>query len=225
MRRTAFFPVALAAIIAASAAATHAAAQERGFLARDSARTDAPAPMARMGQAAGHNPNLAYNCRGPIARVEDVAFEGVKTTSFNFGTTGGGGESGRFDRTPVLSTRVVLAPGTCLNAHFSALVGSRQMYGVSAITMFQVTLTPLAGGAPRHMVGHYEHPYGMFGPAVAIEAERDVDEIAAVFFQRAGSLPGDVAPGAYRVDVWWSGGPATPGGAIAADFVLKLYFR
>jgi hypothetical protein len=60
---------------------------------------------------------------------------------------------------------------------------------------------------------------------VAIEAERDVDMISSVFFQRVGTAPGDVPPGVYRVDVWWAGGPAGGGGAIAADFMLKLYFR
>ena len=229
MRRGKIQPTVILGLIAALTAATGAAAQERGFLTRDSAQQGAAAPLAPGApggaQAAGHNPTLPYDCRGPIARVQDVGFEGVKTTSFNFGSTAGGGESGRFDRTPVLSTRVMLAPGTCLNAHFSALVGSRQTYGVSAVTMFQVTLTPLTGGAPRHMVGHYDRPYGLYGPAVAIEAERDVDMIAAAFFQRVGSLPGDVPPGSYRVDVWWSGGPVGGGGAIAADFVLKLYFR
>jgi hypothetical protein len=63
-----------------------------------------------------------------------------------------------------LSTTVALVQGTCLNAHFSAMVGSRQTYGtgVASLTMFQVTLTPAAGGAPQHMVGHYETPYGVY---------------------------------------------------------------
>jgi len=114
---------------------------------------------------------------------------------------------------------VELASGTCLDAHFSALVGSRQMYGVAGITMFQVTLTRMTGGAPRHMVGHYDWPYGMYGPATAIEAEGDVDQFSANYFQRVGTAPGDVPAGAYRVDVWWAGGP------VGADFVLKLYLR
>jgi hypothetical protein len=91
--------------------------------------------------------------------------------------------------------------------------------------MFQVTLTPAAGGAPQHMVGHYETPYGLYGPAVAIEAERDVDTFGSNFFQRIGYQYGDVPPGTYRVDVWWSGGPVGGGGAIGAAFVLKLYQR
>ncbi len=76
-----------------------------------------------------------------------------------------------------------------------------------------------------HMVGHYERPYGQYGPAVAMEAERDVDMISANFFQRVGDMPGEVPGGQYRVDVWWSGGPVSGGGALAMDFVLKLYQR
>jgi len=225
MRTRTIHPLALLALIAASAAATDAAAQ-RGFLTRDSVREAPPAPMARMSQAPPtHKPDTTYECRGPISRVMDVGYEGVKTTSYNFSSTGGGGESGRFDRTPVLSTTVELGSGSCLNAHFSAIVGSKQTYGVASITLFQVTLRPVTGGAPRHMFGHYERPYGTYGPAVAIEAERDVDMISSVFFQRVGNAPGDVPPGAYRVEVWWAGGPVGGGGAIAADFMLKLYFR
>jgi hypothetical protein len=169
----------------------------------------------------------AQRCRGPITRVMDVGFEDVKTTSYNWSTTGGGGESGRYDKTPVLSTSVTLLPGSCLDAHFSAIVGSRQTYGsgVSSIAMFQVTLTPATGGLPQHMVGHYETPYGQYGPAVAIEAEHDVDTFSSNFFQRVGSGAGDVPPGTYKVDVWWSGGPVGGGGAIGADFILKLYMR
>jgi hypothetical protein len=224
--------MAVAALLALPATATRAAAQdrppamqERGFLSLDSARVPAPAAPGARQQVQGHNPNTTYDCRGPVSRVQDVAFEGVKTTSYNWSNTGGGGESGRFDRTPVLSTRVTLEPGTCLNAHLSALVGGRQTYGVASITMFQVTLTRLPGGPPQHMVGHFERPYGTFGPAVAIEAERDVDHFAANFFQRVGTGPGTVPAGSYQVDVWWSGGPVGGGGAIAADFVLKLYSR
>ena len=73
------------------------------------------------------------------------------------------------------------------------------------------------------MFGHYETPYGIYGPAVAIEAERDVDTFGSNFFQTVGTGPHDVPPGVYYVDVWWAGGPATPGGAIGAAFVLKLY--
>jgi hypothetical protein len=123
----------------------------------------------------------------------------------------------------VLSTKVELREG-CLNAHFSAIVGSAQTYGTSPITMFQVTLTPaVAGGVPQHMYGHYETPYGIYGPAVAIEAETDVDTFGSNFFQRIGDKEGEVPPGVYYVDVWWSGGPAGAGGAIGAAFVLKLY--
>jgi hypothetical protein len=200
-----------------SAVALHA--QERGMFSKELAAQDKKAGSA----GAKHSQTKPAECRGPIALVTDVGFEGLKTTSANYGTSPGGGEGGRFDKTPILSTRVELREG-CLNAHFSALVGSRQTYGVSAITMFQVTLTP-TGGATQHMYGHYETPYGIPSPAVALEAERDVDEFAANFFQRIGKdkANGDVPPGVYRVDVWWAGGPVGGGGAIGAAFVLKLY--
>lgn len=170
-------------------------------------------------KAAVHPP-----CRGKVRSVSDTAFEGVKTTAWNFGMVGGGGESTRFDKTPVLSTKLTLTEG-CLNAHFSAMVGSQKTYTwVSSLTMFQVTLTPSAGGAPIHMVGHYETPYGIYGPAVALSAEHDVDMLASNFYQGIGTGPGLVAPGTYRVDVWWAGGLVGGGGAIGAAFVLKLYF-
>ncbi|HWN11302.1 MAG TPA: hypothetical protein VNO50_18850 [Pyrinomonadaceae bacterium] len=161
-------------------------------------------------------------CRGPITQVLDVADENVRFTGANYFTNPGGGQGAGFDKTPLLTTKVQLAQGTCLDAHLSAIVGSKQSYGVAALTMFQVTLTPVGGG-PRHMVGHYHTPFGMPSPAVALEAERDVDMLGANFFQRVGMAPHDVPPGVYRVDVWWSG--AGPGGAIGAAFVLKLYMR
>lgn len=163
-------------------------------------------------------------CKGPVRQVLDAADETVRFTGWNFSVVGGGGESGRFDPVPLLTQTVTLLQGTCLNAHFSAIVGSRQTYGVASITMFQVTLTPLVpGGLPQHMVGHYETPYGIYGPAVAIEAEVDVDTFGSNFYASVGTNPGDVPPGNYRVDVWWSGGPVGGGGAIGAAFVLKLY--
>jgi len=172
-----------------------------------------------------HNSTIQQACRGPIALVGDAGYEGVKTTAFNWSSTLGGGDSGRFDPNPVLKTTVTLKDGTCLNAHFSAMVGSRQTYGlgVASITMFQVSLTPVIGGPAQHMVGHYDTPYGVYGPAVAIEAERDVDTFGSNFFQRVGFGPDDVPPGTYIVNVWWSGGPIGGGGAIGAAFVLKLY--
>ena len=170
-----------------------------------------------------HDPKIQEGCRGAVTLVQDVGFEGIQTTAANFGAPAGGGESGRFDKTPVLSTKVDLREG-CLNAHFSAIVGSAQTYGgVSPLTMFQVTLTPSWGGPPQHMYGHFETPYGIYGPAVAVEAENDVDTFGANFFQRIGDQPGDVKPGIYYVDVWWAGGPVGLGGAIGAAFVLKLY--
>lgn len=168
-------------------------------------------------------------CRGPVAQVLDVAHEGLKITNAVYGAHPGGGEGGEFDKTPVLTTRVSLAKGVCLDAHLSAIVGSKQTYGVSRMTFFQVTLTRVnPNGSPLHMVGHYEHPYGGNSPAVALEAERDVDMYASNFFQRVGTGPHEVPPGVYRVDVWWAGGPPPPpagASAIGAAFVLKLYFR
>lgn len=168
-------------------------------------------------------------CRGPITQVIDVGDESLRFTSANYFTHPGGGEGGGFDKTPVLSTKVSLAQGACLDAHLSAIVGSRATYGVAPLTMFQVTLTFLPPtnpplGPPRHMFGHYERPYGSGnGPAVALEAERDVDMYASNFFQKVGTGPHEVRPGTYRVDVWWAGNG--PGGAIGAAFVLKLYVR
>jgi hypothetical protein len=171
-----------------------------------------------------HNPSVPEGCRGAVGLVQDVGFEGVKTTAHNWSSATGGGESLRYDKTPVLTTKVDLRDG-CLNAHFSAIVGSARTYsGVSPVTMFQVTLTPTwIAAPPRHMYGHFEHPYGTYGPAVAIEAEGDVDTFSANFFQRVGTDPTAVPPGTYEVNVWWAGGPAAPGGAIGAAFVLKLY--
>jgi len=165
-------------------------------------------------------------CRGPITQVVDAGDENLRFTSAVYGTNPGGGEGHQFDKTPVLSTTVTLAKGTCLDAHVSAIVGSKQSYGVSRMTFFQVTLTRIGPVAfpPHHMVGHFHTPFGMNSPAVALEAERDVDMYASNFFQRVGQGPHEIAPGTYRVDVWWAGGP-DPGGAIGAAFVLKLYLR
>lgn len=186
---------------------------------RPAQEAERPAPQAEAAAAA------PLGCRGPIAQVLDVADEGVRFTSANYFASPGGGEGGRFDKTPLLSTRLQLARGSCLNAHLSAIVGGRATYNVASLTMFQVTLTHLSGppAGPHHMVGHYHTPFGIASPAVALEAERDIDMLGANFFQRVGTGPHDVPPGMYRVDVWWSG--AGPGGAIGAAFVLKLYLR
>lgn len=159
-------------------------------------------------------------CTGPLYLVLDTGNEDLKFTSANYFSMPGGGEGGGFDKTPVLSGTVTLRRGMCLNAHVSAIIGSKQAYGVAALTMLQVTLTPASGG-PRHMVGHFERPFGRPSPAVALEAERDVDMYASNFFQKVGTGKHELPPGNYRVDVWWSG--AGPGGAIGAAFVLKLY--
>ncbi len=162
----------------------------------------------------------ALPCRGKVTQVADIANENVLTTAWNYANVGGGGVGGRFDKTPVLSTKVSLQAG-CLNAHFDAMVGST-IYGVSNMTLFQVTLTG-ASGAPVAMIGHYPTPYGVPAPAVASSAEYDVDMLAANFYMPIGTGSGMVPPGSYRVDVWWAGGPTAAGGAIGAAFVLKLY--
>lgn len=207
----------------------------RGFVFAAAAMLLLSAPLFAQGYIGGvlspgptntapyHDQTRPEGCRGAVTLVQDIGFEGLRTTAHNWSNPTGGGESFRFDKTPLLSTKVELRDG-CLNAHFSAIVGNGPRYGTSNIAMFQVTLTPaLGGGAPRHMYGHYETPYGVYGPAVMIEAEGDVDTFGSNFFQRVGTGPHDVPPGIYYVDVWWAGGPATPGGAIGAAFVLKLY--
>lgn len=165
-------------------------------------------------------------CQGRISQVIDVGYEGLKFTSAVYGSGPGGGEGGQFDKAPVLTTKVDLREGACLNAHVSAIVGSGQAYGTSNLTLFQVTLTSSSDPAatPRHMVGHFETPYGGSSPAVALEAERDVDMYASNFFQKIGRGPHELPPGTYQVDVWWAGGP-NPGGAIGAAFILKLYLQ
>ena len=208
--------IGMAALLVLIGVANEANAQDRPFLSEE------------PGKSIAH-PSPASRCKGPITSVQDVGFEGLRLTTFNWSSTLGGGESGRFDPTPLLSTSVTLADGTCLDAHLSAMVGSKVTYGplfgVSSMTMFQVTLTPLGTLAPQHMFGHFERPYGLYGPSVSLAAEHDVDMLSSNFFQRVSQAPGDIPPGTYRVDVWWSGGPVGGGGAIGADFILKLYLR
>jgi hypothetical protein len=165
-------------------------------------------------------------CTGAITRVIDVADESLRSTTAVFGNNPGGGEGGQFDKTPVLSTTVTLTKGACMDAHVSAIIGSKQTYGFpSNLALFQVSVTRL--GVTKALVGHYRTPYGFINsPAVGLEAERDVDMFAANFFQRVGTGPHDVPPGTYTVDVWWAGAPpGAPGGALGAAFVLKLYLR
>ena len=213
---------ALASSVILLAAAAGANAQERRFF------QDAPKPGATKDRGNTEAPEAPIlGCSGAITRVLDVAYEGTKATSAVFGSNPGGGEGGQFDKTPVLTTKVELGGEACLDAHLSVIVGNGRIYGRSPMALFQVTLTP-ANGGPRHMVGHYETPFGRPSPAVAIESERDVDMLAANFFQRVGDQKHDVPPGSYRVDVWWAGAPpgsAIPGGAFGAAFVLKLYLR
>lgn len=202
----------LVALTALVGMANGANAQERGFFSEDVNKEAAKLPA-------------GSTCSGPVSRVIDVGFEGLKTTAAVFGSNPGGGEGKQFDKAPILTTKVTLAKGACLDAHLSALVGGKPVYGHSALTLFQATLTG-SGFGPRHIYGHYETPYGIPSPAVALQAENDVDMFAANFFQRVGAAPHDVPPGNYQVDVWWAGAPpGAPGGAIGAAFVLKLYLR
>lgn len=170
---------------------------------------------------------FVYNCASTVTNIIDVGDEGQHTTAAVFGTNPGGGEGGQFDKTPVLSTKVVLTDGACLDAHLSALVGGPNFYGTASLAMFQVTLTNLSTGAgPFHMFGHYEQPYFINSPAIAIGSEPDVDQMGANFFEHVGQGKHDIPPGTYRVDVWWAGSPTGPGpGATGAAFVLKLYTR
>lgn len=172
--------------------------------------------------------HAVLNCKGTVQLVLDAADETLHATPAIFGTGPGGGQGGQFDPTPVLSIRGVgLDDGECLNAHLTAIIGSAQTYGVAPLALFQVTLTdPATGVGPIHMVGHYPTPYGIPSPAVALEAETDVDMLGANFFQKVGNGPHELPPGNYTVDVWWAGAPpGVPGGALGAAFVLKLYLR
>ncbi len=207
--------IGLTAMIVLIGAANGAKAEEQGFF------VEKPDGEKRV---VAHT---ALTCKGSVELVLDAADEAVHATPAIFGTGPGGGEGGQFDPTPVLSINgVSLDDGECLNAHLSVIVGSAQTYGVAPLTLFQVSLTPVIGGPPQHMVGHYPTPYGIPSPAVALEAERDVDMLAANFFQKVGSDQHEVPPGVYDVHVWWAGAPpGVPGGGIGAAFVLKLYLR
>ena len=48
----------------------------------------------------------ALPCKGKTTQVSDGAFEGVKTTTWNYAAAGGGGVGGRFDPVPVLTVPV-----------------------------------------------------------------------------------------------------------------------
>lgn len=162
------------------------------------------------------------NCASKVRLVRDTTFETVRTSAVNYFGPGTPGGLGGFDPVPVLSNTVTLTGG-CLNAHLSAMVGGT-LYGVSKITLFQVTLTNTLTGAKVVMDGHYPTCFGA-GPCVALSAEYDVDMLGANFYKTVGSAPGQVPPGTYQVDAWWAGGPSFLGGAgaIGAAFVLKLY--
>jgi hypothetical protein len=158
-------------------------------------------------------------CRGNVRMVEDVTFEGVKTTSWTYPT----GATG-YDPVPVLSYKVSLKQG-CFNLHLSAMVGGSQSYGMNKITLFQVRVTP-ASGPPIILDGHYPTCYGAL-PCVALSAEHDVDMLSSNFYKNVSSALGQIPPGPALVEVLWAGGPSflndpNPG-AIGAAFVAKMY--
>jgi len=217
-RRFVWF-ISLVALILLPGMASVVNAQDRPIFSREDVE------RARTGAEKGTAPGPQLGCTGPITRVMDLADENVRFTAADFLANPGGGEGGGFDKTPLLSTKVTLAAGMCLDAHLSAIVAKRR---TANMTMFQVSLTflPLTTPPmlpPRHMVGHFERPFGIASPAVFMEAESVADMFAANFFQKVGTGPHEVRPGTYRVDVWWSG--EGPGGAVGAAFVLKLYLR
>ena len=198
-------------VLAGSASAQ---AQEKGFFVE---RPDAD--QSRL----NHN---VLRCKGRVGLVIDAADETLHTTPAIFGTAPGGGVGGQFDPVPLLTVPgISLEDGECLNAHLSMIVGSALTYGVAPMTLYQVTLTD-AAGVITTMVGHFNFPFGIASPAVALEAESDVDMLAANFFKKVGFNADEIPPGVYTVDVWWAGAPPfTPGGAIGAAAVLKLYLR
>ncbi len=209
--------VSLTAVVVLLGMAGGALAAEPGFFVEK--------PDGEQGAFAGP---AKLTCKGRVGLVLDAADETVNATPAIFGTAPGGGQGGQFDPAPVLSIQgVSLEDGECLNAHFSVIAGSAQTYGVAPLALFQVTLTSVDGTfGPWAILGHYRTPYGIPSPAVALEAETDVDMLAANFFQSVGDGQYDVPPGTYNVDVWWAGAPpGVPGGAIGAAFVLKLYLR
>lgn len=196
--------------------------------ASSAARAQSPTFLVVNGAPSNSSSNT-LSCSGTNGHAIDIAYEGLQATGAQFGASPGGGEGGQFDPRPLLSTKVKLAKGACLNAHFSATATYGPLYFNRApMTLFQVTLTPAGGGNPRHMVGHYETPYGIASPAVPIQAESDAEMISANFFQKVGTGTHELPPGTYRVDLWWAGAPppapGVPTGAIGADFVLKLYW-
>ncbi len=169
-----------------------------------------------------------YRCEGPVTQVIDIGDESLRTTPAVFGSSPGGGIGGQFDPNPLLDVFVDIPDGACLDAHFSGLVGSGPLYGKSALAMFEVTVqaaSPVFAPGTA-LIGHFPTPFGVPSPAVALEPERDVDEIGANFFIHAGGGPREIKPGKNRVIVWWAGGPGGPGaGAIGSAFVLKMYVR
>lgn len=168
-----------------------------------------------------------YHCEGAVSQVIDIADESWRTTKAVYGSTPGGGVGGQFDPNPLLDVMVDIPPGACLDAHFSAIVGST-LYGASPLALFEVTVQPsspvFAPGTP--LIGHFATPYGIPSPAIGTQSEQDVDQVGANFFIHAGDGPREIMPGPSRVIVWWAGGPpGSTGGAAGSAFVLKLYVR
>src|SRR5882757_4413918 len=162
--KNAFSLIGLIGLIILLGAAHTVVAQDRETFSKDDiekAKAEYKNNAQKSGPEAAAMPGTrgVFGCIGPITRVIDIGYEGVKVTSANYFANPGGGEGGGFDKTPILSTTVQLGKETCLDAHFSAMVGSKQSYGVAPITMFQVTLTPVGGGPTIHMFGHFERPY------------------------------------------------------------------
>ncbi len=212
--------IALACALAAGGA--EGAPAKRGFLSQPLTLKGAKPPKAGFKAE-----EQVFRCEGAVSQVIDIGDESLRTTKAVFGTSPGGGIGGQFDPNPLLDFFVDIPPGACLDAHFSGLIGSGALYGGSPLALFEVTVQAaspvfLPGTA---LIGHFLTPFGIPSPAVGLEAERDIDEIGANFFIRAGDGPREIKPGKNRVIVWWAGGPAPNGGAVGSAFVLKLYVR
>ena len=147
------------------------------------------------------NEPKVLGCTGRISQVIDVGDESLRFTSAVFGTSPGGGEGAQFDKTPVLSTKVELREGACPECSSQRHRGKRA--GLRNVKLNPFPGHPHAdfrcGGGPRHMVGHFEPPFGGSSPAVALEAERDVDMYASNFFQKVGKGPHEVPPDHTRL--------------------------
>src|SRR5262249_14287672 len=146
----------LAGLACVLAAVDNASAQERSFFVVPKGDAPTPAPAPSPGGQVPPAP-VASECVGPITKVMDIGYDGVKTTAAVYGTNPGGGEGGQFDKTPVLSTKVELGENTCLNAHLSAIVGSKQPYAPSPLRLFRFTWRR-PPNPPKPFFGHYQTP-------------------------------------------------------------------